>query len=204
MISFYFYSISFKLTSSRWFYPLHPLKSTAWTDTSIIYKEFGRLQRRTTRRSRPGSGTGSKTSIVQAAGCIWIWSLFCPSYFHPPPPPTPFCVCVPLCVCVGGWGGGSFPFLFMVVKSSARAGTASTDWFLLKHAQDKKLFSEHRATQLNAVKSMQKFVNHEAQYQLVSIMLNQLFKVCTLHYVLMNSTGCTVMSVNSLSIFCRR
>lgn len=42
--------------------------------------------------------------------------------------------------------------------------------------QYKKLFTEHRATQLNAVKSMTKFGNSEAQYKLIEIMLNQLFK----------------------------
>ncbi|KAL8589900.1 hypothetical protein ACOMHN_023987 [Nucella lapillus] len=42
--------------------------------------------------------------------------------------------------------------------------------------QYKKLFNEHRATQLNAVKAMQKFGSPEAQYQLVELMLKQLFK----------------------------
>ncbi|XP_076446023.1 coiled-coil domain-containing protein 134-like [Babylonia areolata] len=42
--------------------------------------------------------------------------------------------------------------------------------------QYKKLFSEHRATQLNAVKAMQKFGNPEAQFKLVDLMLKQLFK----------------------------
>lgn len=40
----------------------------------------------------------------------------------------------------------------------------------------KKLFSEHRAYQVKAVKSMQRFGNPEAQFQLVKVMLSQLFK----------------------------
>ncbi|KAK7096710.1 coiled-coil domain-containing protein 134-like [Littorina saxatilis] len=40
----------------------------------------------------------------------------------------------------------------------------------------KKLFSEQRAMQLNAVKSMQKFGSQEAKFKLVGVMLHQLFK----------------------------